>query len=205
MTSSVHDLITLAHERAAATMFLLAGDEDLREGVAAAQRLGVQVVLVGIPTARANQSLPLIREADEHVLLAPEILRTFFEPAGAPEVDAPDASSSTSASDSGEAVVRRASQLGTQFALEWLGASDSAQVGELLARHPEIPRELDVQLLLRAEEALGRSLRGEQEIRRALRAGFWTSMGGHRFNSEDTTSALEADQPTEMARQDEDP
>jgi len=81
----------------------------------------------------------------------------------------------------------------------------SRQVGELLARHPEIPRELDVQLLLRAEEALGRSLRGEQEIRRALRAGFWTSMVGRRFNSEDTTSALAADQPTEMARQDEDP
>ena len=38
----VHDLITLVHERAAATMFLLAGDEDLREGVAAAQHLGVQ-------------------------------------------------------------------------------------------------------------------------------------------------------------------
>ncbi len=35
----VHDLITLAQERAVETMFLLAGDEDMCEGVAAAQRL----------------------------------------------------------------------------------------------------------------------------------------------------------------------
>jgi uncharacterized LabA/DUF88 family protein len=73
----VHDLITLAHERAVATIYLLAGDEDLREGVAAAQRLGVQVILLGIPTKSPNQSLPLIREADEHVLLEPMILRQF--------------------------------------------------------------------------------------------------------------------------------
>jgi hypothetical protein len=35
---------------------------------------------------------------------------------------------------------------------------------------------LDVQLLVRAEEALGISLRGEQEIRHALREGFWVEL-----------------------------
>lgn len=51
----VHDLITLAHARAVCTMYLLGGDEDLREGVAAAQRLGVQVIVLGID-GRAQSS-----------------------------------------------------------------------------------------------------------------------------------------------------
>src|SRR5207245_2621985 len=78
----VHDTITLAHERAVASLYLLAGDEDLREGVAAAQRLGVQVTLLGIATRKPNQSLPLTREADEHVLLDPAVIGSFFQLAG---------------------------------------------------------------------------------------------------------------------------
>jgi NYN domain len=51
------DLMTLARERAVARAYLLSGDEDLREGVIAAQDMGVQVILIGIPTSqRANQS-----------------------------------------------------------------------------------------------------------------------------------------------------
>ena len=42
------DLMTLARERAIATAFLLAGDEDLREGVVAAGDMGVRVVVLGI-------------------------------------------------------------------------------------------------------------------------------------------------------------
>lgn len=46
----VRDLMTLARERAIATAYLLGGDEDLREGVVAAQEMGVRVVVLGIPT-----------------------------------------------------------------------------------------------------------------------------------------------------------
>lgn len=173
----VHDLITLAHERAAATMFLLAGDEDLREGVAAAQRLGVQVILVGIKTSAArNQSLPLIREADEHIMLDPSVLAEFFSRAGAAAeatvVDPAD-------------LATRAAGFGSAFALEWVAGSDAAQVAELVGRYPEIPRELDVQMLVRLEEQLGRSLRGDQPTRHALRAAFWESLRGQQGDQAD--------------------
>ncbi len=66
----VRDLMTLARERAVATAILLAGDEDLREGVVAAQDMGVRVVLIGIePAGRPNQAGTLAREADERVML----------------------------------------------------------------------------------------------------------------------------------------
>lgn len=44
----MRDLMTLARERAIATAYLFGGDDDHREGVAAAQDMGVRVVLVGI-------------------------------------------------------------------------------------------------------------------------------------------------------------
>jgi uncharacterized LabA/DUF88 family protein len=76
------DLMTLARERAIARAYLLSGDEDLREGVVAAQDMGVQVVLLGVPTSqRTNQSAALIREADEHVVL-PKDFGAPSSPAG---------------------------------------------------------------------------------------------------------------------------
>ena len=54
------DLTTLARERAICDAFLLAGDEDLREGVKAAQDMGVRVTLIGI-----DQNEPLRHTARE--------------------------------------------------------------------------------------------------------------------------------------------
>ncbi len=57
------DLITLAQHRAISDAVLVSGDEDLREGVRAAQDYGVRVVLVGIACAddkRYNQSEELV-------------------------------------------------------------------------------------------------------------------------------------------------
>lgn len=74
----VRDLMTLARERAIATAFLLAGDEDLREGMVAAQEMGVAVNVIGIPTTQAgdeNQAATLIREADQHILLPTAFLQ----------------------------------------------------------------------------------------------------------------------------------
>lgn len=50
------DLMTLARERAVSEAFLLSGDEDLREGVVAAQDQGVRVTVIGI-TPRPGQQL----------------------------------------------------------------------------------------------------------------------------------------------------
>ena len=64
------DLLTLARERSVATAYLLTGDEDLREAVVAAQLLGVQVVLLGVPPGDGSrQSFTLINECDEHLVL----------------------------------------------------------------------------------------------------------------------------------------
>ncbi len=60
----VTDLLTLARNHAIAGAMLLAGDEDLRVSVQLAQEYGVQVHLLGIAPAHANQSLALRMEAD---------------------------------------------------------------------------------------------------------------------------------------------
>jgi uncharacterized LabA/DUF88 family protein len=62
--------MTLARERAIAEAFLLSGDEDLREGVTAAQDQGVRVTVVGIQpvSQHHNQSRELIQEADQVAL-----------------------------------------------------------------------------------------------------------------------------------------
>lgn len=108
------DLMTLARERAINCAYLLSGDEDLREGVVAAQDMGVQVVLIGIPANRANQSAALIREADEHIVLQTEHWNEHFRPitqsADEPEPETTP-SESVSAAD--------AQTAGRAFAVEW--------------------------------------------------------------------------------------
>jgi uncharacterized LabA/DUF88 family protein len=81
-TLIVLDLTTLDRERAISTAFVMSGDEDLREGVAVAQQLGVRVVLWGlepVPSNESNQALTLIREADTHTVLAsPDFITPCF-------------------------------------------------------------------------------------------------------------------------------
>ena len=81
------DLMTLARERAICEAFLLAGDEDLREGVRAAQDQGVRVTVIGIPPAqRANQSEELRMEADENLSLDRAQLSPLFALTRVPSV-----------------------------------------------------------------------------------------------------------------------
>ena len=66
------DITTLAQNRSIATGYLLAGDEDLRIGISTAQDMGVRIGLLGVPDSNPshpNQSEPLIREADELIIL----------------------------------------------------------------------------------------------------------------------------------------
>ena len=56
--------MTLARDRAIAEAFLLAGDEDLREGVKEAQDQGVRVTLIGVsPVPGLRSSLRDNQEA----------------------------------------------------------------------------------------------------------------------------------------------
>ncbi len=76
----VRDLIVLAHDRAMAAAYVLAGDEDICEGVAEAQDHGVRVTLLGVPGV--NQSRLLLQQADEQRVLSEEFWRSHFRVPG---------------------------------------------------------------------------------------------------------------------------
>ncbi|HSK78630.1 MAG TPA: NYN domain-containing protein [Thermoanaerobaculia bacterium] len=173
----VRDLMTLARTRAVATVFLLGGDEDLREGVLAAQEMGVLVVVVGIPAAGpGNQARSLIREADKHVVLETAFLARFFskqEPAlGASQTNGQAVPPPVSGPHSeGE----KARLIGRDVATYWARLATESEVQKLLTQAPVIPRELDVQLVVEAEQSLG-SLRARRDLKKDLRAGFWSAL-----------------------------
>jgi hypothetical protein len=72
----VRDLIVLARDSAIAEAYVLAGDEDLCEGVEEAQDHGVRIVLVGVPGV--NQSRLLMQQADQHQVLPEAFWRRHF-------------------------------------------------------------------------------------------------------------------------------
>jgi NYN domain len=72
----VRDLIVLARDRAMVAAYLLAGDEDICEGVAEAQDHGVRLTVLGVPGV--NQSRLLIQQSDEHRVLPEEFWRSHF-------------------------------------------------------------------------------------------------------------------------------
>ncbi len=159
------DLMTLARERAINCAYLVSGDEDLREGVVAAQDMGVQVVLLGVPGSRSNQSAALIREADEHVVLPKDHWEEHFI-AKAQEV-LPTQDPPTPAA---------AQTAGRVFAAAWAKKATPEDLDALLAEKPRIPRELDAELLLEAEKGVGPLPDSEQDLRREMRAAFWTGL-----------------------------
>jgi hypothetical protein len=160
----VSDLITLAHERAIVTAYVLTGDEDIREGIAAAQGLGVRVVLVGIDSGVPNQARTLVREADELILLEAAFWARFI--GRTREVDE---------SDGEAAALARASRVAAGFAIRLLRDVPPERVRELLEVHPVIPGRLDARLLRAGERALG-SLRDRPGVKAELRAGFWAGL-----------------------------
>ncbi len=155
----VRDLMTLARERAIATAYLFAGDEDLREGVAAAQDMGVRVVLVGVPGDEANQAVTLVQEADELILVEQKILADHLRLAATEE-------------RGGASDEELAAQLGRSFARACSESLTGEQLGALLTAYPRIPAEMDAQMLRDAARALG-DLRDRFPLKRELRAAFW--------------------------------
>lgn len=158
------DLESLARHRAISDAALIGGDEDLVPAVEAAQGYGARVHLWGIeaPEGR-NQAEPLLWEVDSQ--------RTF-------DLDffKPYVSRRTVAAHEGTG--NRPTRedvrfVGAQIAAKWLSARGRESLLELLPGHPYLPGSVDQDLLVEAEGLLQYSLRGQADLRRALRDGFW--------------------------------
>lgn len=163
------DLMTLARERAISDAFLLSGDEDLREGVRAAQDMGVRVTLIGICTHgnTHNQSRELVNEVDETIELTKEQLSAFLSRRKPP----------TGSTLSNDDPMTSVSTAAGNFAEQWLKKAAKAELSALLAVRPRIPVELDTDLLVSIENALGGTLRGQDQLRRTARQAFWQEVG----------------------------
>ncbi|MFE5031449.1 NYN domain-containing protein [Streptomyces sp. NPDC056683] len=157
------DLESLARHRAISDAALLGGDEDLVSAVEAAQGYGARVHLWGIeaPEGR-NQAEPLLWEVDSQRTLDLE----FFKPY---------VSRRTAAYEAGATRPTREDVrfVGAQIAAKWLSSRGREALVELLPGHPYLPGPVDQDLLVEAEGMLQYSLRGQADLRRALRDGFW--------------------------------
>ncbi|MFE6284685.1 NYN domain-containing protein [Streptomyces sp. NPDC057877] len=158
------DLESLARHRAISDAALLGGDEDLVSAVEAAQGYGARVHLWGIeaPEGR-NQAEPLLWEVDSQRTLDLD----FFKPYVARRtVPAYEAGATRPAREDVRFV-------GAQIAAKWLSDRGREALVELLPGHPYLPGPVDQDLLVEAEGLLQYSLRGQADLRRALRDGFW--------------------------------
>jgi uncharacterized LabA/DUF88 family protein len=158
------DLTTLARAGAVQRAYLFTGDEDIRESVAAAQDLGVQVVLIAFrPTLRTGRSAELAREADEVIVLDPSFWKPHFK-----KREAVAAASEPPSTD----VLAPIAQ---SFAKDWVSGATAAELAKLLKGEPYVPRELYVQLLLAAEATTG-SLKDYGAAKGELRTEFWRAL-----------------------------
>ena len=163
------DLESLARHRAISDAALLGGDEDLVSAVEAAQGYGARVHLWGIeaPEGR-NQAEPLLWEVDSQRTLDLDFFKPYV---------------SRRATAGFEAAVTRPTRdgvrfVGAQIAAKWLAERGRAALQELLPGYPYLPGSVDQDLLVEAEGLLQYSLRGQSDLRRALRDGFWEHLQG---------------------------
>ncbi|MEU5180434.1 NYN domain-containing protein [Streptomyces longwoodensis] len=159
------DLESLARHRAISDAALLGGDEDLVSAVEAAQGYGARVHLWGVeaPDGR-NQAEPLLWEVDSQRTLDLEFFKPYVARRTAHAHEGPPTARPTRDD------VRF---VGAQIAAKWLAARGRDSLGELLPGHPYLPGSVDQDLLVEAEGLLQYSLRGQADLRRFLRDGFW--------------------------------
>jgi uncharacterized LabA/DUF88 family protein len=162
----LRDFLTLAQNKAVDTIYLVSGDEDLVEGVVAAQEHGVLVHLITVQSdEHRNFSAALQREVDGWLQLSPEELAPLVKSTGIPAA----AGAANMMSDA------FGKELGRQFGTELAAEVDKDELRELALGYPELPREIDRRLLRYASRMLGGEL--EQQTKRSLRAGFWEMVG----------------------------
>lgn len=159
------DLESLARHRAISDAALLGGDEDLVSAVEAAQGYGARVHLWGIEASEGrNQAEPLLWEVDSQRTLDLEFFKPYVSRRTAAAFE-PAAGNRPTRED-----VRF---VGARIAAKWLSARGREALVELLPGHPYLPGSVDQDLLVEAEGMLQYSLRGQADLRRALRDGFW--------------------------------
>ncbi|MFE6161469.1 NYN domain-containing protein [Streptomyces sp. NPDC056486] len=162
------DLESLARHRAISDAALIGGDEDLVSAVEAAQGYGARVHLWGIEAAEGrNQAEPLLWEVDSQRTFDLD----FFKPYVSRRTVATYETAGT-ARPSREDV----RFVGAQIAAKWVAERGRAALVDLLPGHPYLPGSVDQELLVEAEKLLAYSLRGQSDLRRALRDGFWENL-----------------------------
>ncbi|NBE55720.1 NYN domain-containing protein [Streptomyces boluensis] len=161
------DLESLARHRAISDAALIGGDEDLVSAVEAAQGYGARVHLWGIEASEGrNQAEPLLWEVDSQRTLELD----FFKPYVARRTG-------TAYDPATPRPTREQVRfVGAQVAAGWLATRGRDTLGELLPGHPYLPGSVDQDLLVEAERLLQYSLRGQADLRRALRDGFWNHL-----------------------------
>ncbi|WP_409238067.1 NYN domain-containing protein [Streptomyces sp. PA5.6] len=160
------DLESLARHRAISDAALIGGDEDLVSAVEAAQGYGARVHLWGIeaPDGR-NQAEALLWEVDSQRTFDLDFFKPYVARRTVATYETATAAHRPSRDD-----VRF---VGAQIAAKWLGARGREALVGLLPGHPYLPGSVDQDLLVEAERLLQYSLRGQSDLRRALRDGFW--------------------------------
>ncbi|MET9496401.1 NYN domain-containing protein [Streptomyces sp. NPDC006552] len=162
------DLESLARHRAISDAALLGGDEDLVSAVEAAQGYGARVHLWGIEAVGGpNQAEPLLWEVDSQRTLDLDFFKPYVSRRALTSYEAGDAPRPT------REQVRFA---GARIAAQWLGERGREAFAEVLPGHPYLPGPVDQELLVEAEAILQYSLRGQSDLRRALRDGFWAHL-----------------------------
>ncbi|MFJ7418448.1 NYN domain-containing protein [Streptomyces uncialis] len=159
------DLESLARHRAISDAALIGGDEDLVSAVEAAQGYGARVHLWGVeaPEGR-NQAEPLLWEVDSQRVFDLEFFKPYVSRRTVASLDGRDTPRPTR---------ENVRFVGAQIAAKWLSSRGPEALGELLPGHPYLPGSVDQDLLVEAEGLLQYSLRGQSDLRRALRDGFW--------------------------------
>lgn len=157
----VRDLMVLARNRAMDAAYLLAGDDDLCEGVQEAQELGVKVTLIGIESLAGtkNQSLNLVRTADDLITLDKARVATFLQR----RLQLP---------------LFSAEACGKEFAETWLSMVSGGDVINLNKGYPHMPAEL-----WDALRTFGAKRRGASKISllvaREIKEAFWRRIKEH--------------------------
>lgn len=176
----VRDLIVLPRNGAVGSIYLLTGDEDVREGVAEAQELGVSVVLLGIETLprRRNQAQTLVQEADDVLILSRSQCSGFLSartsaPPAPPSVAGPGPAAGPPAVSAAGRTTLGPEEFGKRFGEQWRANTDSSSVADVVRDRPRIPKDLDAEMLKAAATALG--IKPDDETRKLVRKGFWSS------------------------------
>ena len=157
----VTDLIELARANSISDAVVLAGDGDLRIGVAIAQTYGVRIHLLGIDPVARNQSPQLREEADTKSNWTVADVSKFLSLRKVTATSVPIGSISESTANTG-VQDSTASAIIVKAVTAYVATMSSGDWGAVVAYWREgnrgIPNELDKILLVQCGHSLGRNL-----------------------------------------------